>query len=319
MMDRSRIKSLFARVGQVLVTVALVGVAGAVGRRVWVHYEVEPRTRDGRVRVDVVPIASDVAGRVTAVPVRDNQAVKEGDVLFVVDSARYALAVDQAEAALATARAARDQARVEAHRYDAIADVIAAQVRQQAGTQALQTEGAFAQAQANLDLARLNLERARVLAPIDGIVTNLTLRPGAYVGTGTPVMALVDHRSVYVAGYFEETKIARIHVGDRAEIRLMGEEDVLRGHVESVALAVEDRERSTGSQLLPNVNPTFPWVRLAQRVPVRIALDDLPEGTLLVAGRSASIDIIPEANGESVAGASTAAVARTQPFASREH
>ncbi|HEU4563183.1 MAG TPA: HlyD family secretion protein [Gemmatimonadaceae bacterium] len=292
-MDRTRLKALLPRVGRVLVTLSLVAVAAAVGRRLWVHYEVEPRTRDGKVRVDVVPVASDVAGRVTAVPVHDNQLVRAGDLLFIVDSARYALAVRQAEAALATARAARSQARTEARRTEELSDILATQVQQQAATQARQAEAAVAQAEANLELARLNLERARVVAPVDGIVANLTLRPGAHVPVGSPVMALVDRHSVYVAGYFEETKLPRIHVGDHAEIRLMGEERVLHGHVESIATAVEDRERTTGTQLLPNVNPAFPWVRLAQRVPVRIALDEPPAEVRLVAGRSASIDIIP--------------------------
>ncbi|HEU4698774.1 MAG TPA: efflux RND transporter periplasmic adaptor subunit [Gemmatimonadales bacterium] len=294
MSDRNPIKSLLTRSYRGLLTLALVAAAVFVGRRIWVHYEVEPRTRDGKVRVDVVAVAADVAGRVTAVPVHDNQAVRRGEVLFVVDSTRYALAVQQAAAARATARAARDQARIEARRTGALADVLAQQVWQQAATQARQAEAAYAQAEANLALARLNLERAVVTAPVDGIVTNLTLRPGAYVAVGAPVLALVDRHSVYVAGYFEETKLRRIHVGDLAEVRLMGEARVLRGHVESVALAVEDRERTTGTQLLPNVNPAFPWVRLAQRVPVRIALDELPDDVTLVAGRSASIDILPD-------------------------
>lgn len=309
-MDRARIKELLPRAGRVLATLAFVAAALVTGRRIWVHYEVEPRTRDGKVRVDVVAVASDVAGRVTAVLVQDNQLVRRGDVLFVVDSARYALAIEQAEAALATARATRDQARIEARRYDALADIIAAQLRQQTATQARQSEAAYAQAEANLHLARLNLERATVVAPVDGIVTNLTLRPGAYVGVGAPVLALVDRGSVHVAGYFEETKLSRIHVGDRAQIRLMGEDRVLMGHVQSIAFAVEDRERTTGAQLLPNVNPAFPWVRLAQRVPVRITLDEPPADIRLVAGRSATIDIIPASGGPASGSASPASPAR---------
>jgi multidrug resistance efflux pump len=318
-MDRARIKKLLPRAGRVLATLVFVAAAVVIGRRIWVHYEVEPRTRDGKVRVDVVAVASDVAGRVTAVLVQDNQLVRRGDVLFVVDSARYALAIEQAEAALATARATRDQARIEARRYDALADIIAAQLRQQTATQARQSEAAYAQAEVNLHLARLNLERATVVAPVDGIVTNLTLRPGAYVGVGVPVLALVDRGSVHVAGYFEETKLSRIHVGDRAQIRLMGEDRVLMGHVQSIAFAVEDRERTTGAQLLPNVNPAFPWVRLAQRVPVRITLDEPPADIRLVAGRSATIDIIPTSGGASPASPARAPAPQGADLATHGH
>jgi len=287
------------RWGKKLLTLALVLVAAFVGYRLWHHYEVEPRTRDGKVRADVVPVAADVAGYVYEIFVRDNEIVRHGDVLFRVDPARYELAVRQAEAALATASSARNQAEIERRRYAALRGAVSAQERLQFEAQAQQAEASYAQAEAALELARLDLERSTVVAPVDGIVTNVNLRPGTYLNVGTPAMALVDRHSFYVAGYFEETKLRHIRAGDPARVRLMGDDRVLDGHVESIAGAVADRERDTGAQQLPDVNPTFPWVRLAQRVPVRIALDEVPADLLLVAGRTATVEILPSPGGRS--------------------
>jgi multidrug resistance efflux pump len=123
----------------------------------------------------------------------------------------------------------------------------------------------------------VNLVRTEVRAPVDGWVTNFDLRPGAYAVTGRPVMAIVDKQSIHVMGYFEETKIPRVHVGDRVQVRLMGERAALTGHVDSIAAGIEDRDRQQSSNLLANVNPTFNWVRLAQRIPVRVQLDHPPK------------------------------------------
>ncbi|MCP3102092.1 HlyD family secretion protein [Myxococcus sp. K15C18031901] len=288
-----RLANVLALSRKVLVTVILVVLAVLGGYELWFYYEREPRTRDGRVRADVVQVASEVAGRVTEVLVRDNQGVQQGDVLFRVDPARYTLAVQQAESTLANARAALRQAETDARRYHDLSGVVSDERRQQVATQAQQARASFDLATSNLELAKLNLERSTVYAPVDGTITNLLLRPGAYVGSGSPAMAVVDRHSIYVAGYFEETKLNRIRVGAPVEVRLMGESAVLRGRVESIALAVEDRERSTGSQMLPNVNPTFPWVRIAQRVPVRIALEEYPRRMRLIAGRTASVEVLP--------------------------
>ncbi|MFB1481654.1 efflux RND transporter periplasmic adaptor subunit [Corallococcus sp. RDP092CA] len=293
-----RLSQVLALSGRVLTTLVLVTLAVLGAYELYVYYEKEPRTRDGRVRADIVPVAADVAGRVTEVLVRDNQAVRAGDVLFRVDPARYTLAVQQAESTLANAKAVQRQAELDAKRYNDLSGVVSDERRQQVSTQAQQARAALAQATANLELAKLNLERSTVLAPVDGTITNLQLRPGAYVGVGSPAMAVVDSRSLYVAGYFEETKLNRIHVGAPAEVRLMGDSAVLRGRVESISYAVEDRERTTSATLLPNVNPTFPWVRLAQRVPVRIALETLPRRVRLIAGRTASVEILPFEEGE---------------------
>jgi len=140
-------------------------------------------------------------------------------------------------------------------------------------------------------VAMLNLERSTVLAPVNGIVSNLNLLPGRYVNAGAAVFALIDSDTFRVEGYFEETKLRRIHVGEEATVKLIGEARVLSGHVESIAYGIEDQNRTTSSELLALVNPTFSWVRLAQRIPVRIKLDNVPPDLPLVAGRTATVSV----------------------------
>lgn len=279
-----------ARVG-----VTLLAAAGAIyaGWQLWRHYEIEPWTRDGRVKAYVVQVAPDVTGQVTKVFVRDNQQVKVGDVLFEVDRARFELALRQAEAAEQAAQAALNQAGREARRNVQLGELVAQETREQGQSHVEQARAALAQAVVNRDTARLNLERTRVLSVVSGSVTNLDLRAGAYVSASHPVMALVDRSSFYVEGYFEETKLGAIHPGDPVTVSLMGAQGHLTGHVESVAEGISDRDRSTGTNMLPNINPTFNWVRLAQRIPVRVALDPLPDNVRLVAGQTATVQVLP--------------------------
>jgi len=292
-------KSLLAKIARVGFTLVLVGAAVAGGVHLYDYYMNEPWTRDGRVSADVVSVAPDIAGLVRDVHVQDNQMVKAGDLLFTLDPARYQVAVDQAQAKLSSAVAARDQAAREVKRYKGLnSDVVSRQKKEQVATTFQTAQAAMELAQADLDLARLNLERTRVVASVDGIVTNFSLRPGNYVGAGSAVAALVDSTSFYVAGYFEENKLPRIAINDPVEIRLMGEDRSLFGHVVSIAGGIQDSERSGSSAGLAVIKPTFSWVRLAQRVPVRIAIDDVPEDIRLVAGRSASVTVLqPDENG----------------------
>ena len=280
-----------AAIGKFAVTAAIVAAAVYAGWQLWVHYEVEPWTRDGRVKAYVVQVAPDVSGLVTAVPVHDNQDVKAGDVLFEIDRARFQLAYDQAQAAVRAQQVARDQAARDARRNRSLGKLVAAEVLEQSQARLQQTEAALAEAQVQRATAKLNLERSRVVAPTDGRVTNLDLRVGAYATAAHPVMALVDAGSFYVEGYFEETKLVHIHEGDAATVTLMGESRQIRGHVDSIALGIADRDRSTGANLLPNVNPAFNWVRLAQRIPVRVQIDQVPQGVRLVAGQTATVEV----------------------------
>jgi multidrug resistance efflux pump len=277
-------------IGRVAVTLIFVVAALYVGRQLWGHYMDEPWTRDARLRADVVGIAPDVSGLVSEVLVKDNQTVKKGDVLFRVDRDRFAIALEQADAALASSKAALDQAQRESARQARLGDAASLQQKEQALTTVQQDEAAVRQATANRELAQLNFDRSEVRATVNGTISNLSLRPGDYVSAGTAKVALIDSDSLRVEGYFEETKLPRIHVGDEVHIHLMGQAEKLTGHVESIAYGIEDRERTSGS-LLANITPTFSWVRLAQRVPVRIALDKVPEGTKLIAGLTATVEV----------------------------
>ena len=264
------------------------------GTKLWDYYFDAPWTRDGHVRADVVPVAPDVSGFVSEVLVHDNEQVQRGDVLFRIDRARYAIALQQAEAVLDARRATLDNANADLKRYSALTtDVVVSRQRmdQVVATQAT-AKANYDQAAADRALANLNLERSEVRASVSGIVTNNELRPGAYLNPGKGVMALLDTDTLHVQGYFEETKLQRIHVGDPVNVRLMGSSQVLQGKVESVAAGIEDRDRSNGSTLLANVNPTFNWVRLAQRVPVRIALNRADERNELVAGATATVEVL---------------------------
>ena len=287
--DAARARLL--RASRFLVTALMLCAAVWAGLRLWDHYELAPWTRDGRVRADVVQISPDVSGLVTAVPIRDNQPVAAGTLLFEVDRARYALAVRQAQAALAAQRTTLAQALREDQRNAGLDALVSREAREQTQARVEQARAAVAQAEAALETAQLNLARAEVRAPTDGLVTNLDLREGSYATAGRPALALVDAHSFYVEGYFEETKLPRIHVGDKVRIMPLGGSQ-LSGTVVSVAAGIADRDRSTSPNLLPSVNPTFNWVRLAQRIPVRVQLDPLPEGTRLVAGQTVTVQVV---------------------------
>jgi len=266
----------------------------------WLRYQVEPITRDGKVRADMVPVAADVSGLVSEVHVTDNQAVKKGEVLFVIDRPRYRLALEQAEASLVNARTALAQAVREDRRNQAMPEVIAAEVIEQGRAKAEGLQAAVGQAVAARDLARFNLERTLVRAPVDGTASNVSLQPGVYLTAGKPALALVYDRSLRVEGYFEETKLPAIRVGDKASIYLMGVADEIDGHVQSIAGGVEDRERVGADGQLANVNPSFTWVRLAQRIPVRIAIDKIPANVRMIPGQTATVIVHPRDDGREV-------------------
>ena len=316
-----RSAALLAWVGRLTITLVLVAIAAVAGEWLWVYYQVDPWTRDGRIRVDVADIAPDVSGLVTEVDVVDNMPIHKGQQLFVIDRPRYEFALRQAEAALQQATAGLQQAEAgvqvqnallaQARRVDVrnhklgtlvpteTVEEGAARVAQleaavaQAVATVSQARAALAQAAAARDIARLNLERTRVLAQVDGVAANVHLQPGVYLTAGHAAFGVADAASLHVDGYFEETKLANIHVGDRVTMRLMGDGRHLEGHVQSIAPAIEDRERTPSGDLLANIRPTFNWVRLAQRIPVRIHIDEAPPDLRLIAGRTATVVIHP--------------------------
>ena len=284
---------LASALGRSAATILIVIAALLVALWMWNHYERSPWTRDGRVRADVVRVTPDIGGLVTSVAVHDNQQVRAGDLLFVIDRPRYELALEQADAQVASARATLGQARREATRDLALGDLVAAEAHEQNVARVATAQATLAQAMSQRDAAALNLRRTRVAASVNGVVTNLDLHVGDYVAAGKQAMALVDRDSLRVEGYFEETKLPLVCVGAPVKVRLMGEAADLNGRVESIAYGINDTTRSDSGNLLPTVQPTFSWVRLAQRIPVRVKLDKVPAGMRLIAGRTATVTVEP--------------------------
>ncbi|MFJ2546661.1 efflux RND transporter periplasmic adaptor subunit [Pseudomonas sp. NPDC087612] len=282
-------KKFFSLIATLLVLAAAV----VIGRQLWVHYMNTPWTRDGRVRADIINVAADVPGYVVDVPVRDNQLVKKGDVLLQIDPEHYEVAVRQAQALVASRKATWEMRKVNAHRRADMDNlVISRENRDDASNIANSALADYQQAQAQLAAAELDLKRTRILATVDGYVTNLNVHRGDYARTGEAKMAVVDKDSFWVYGFFEETKLPHVRVGDQAELQMMSGER-LKGHVESISRGIYDRDNPESRELIADVNPTFNWVRLAQRVPVRIHIDEVPEGFLLAAGTTCTVVVKP--------------------------
>ncbi|PNG24436.1 HlyD family secretion protein [Methylocella silvestris] len=273
-------------------------LAGAVvlGWLAWRYYFDTPWTRDATVRVYTAQVAPQVSGQVTAVLVGDNQRIKKGDLLFRIDDRDYLIAARRAETALARAQAQMVNSQAEAARRDELSDAaVSPEVRQTFESEAEIAKAAYDSAMVDLDNARLNLNRVEVRSPVNGYVTNLLLQTGTYATIGQAAMTLVDSDSYWVSGYFEETQIARIRPGDPAEIILMGFPDQpIEGRVESLARGIMDPNATPGVAGLPAVNPVFTWVRLAQRIPVRITFDAAPKGVHLAAGMTATVHVLAQ-------------------------
>jgi RND family efflux transporter MFP subunit len=272
--------------------VLLLAVAVVAGLAIWTNYVNGPWTRDGQVIANVVNIAPEVSGRITHLHVSDNQVVHKGDVLYEIDPVDYQVAVSLAEANVNSKLADLKLKRTEATRRDTLTTLSTSQEEQQTyASNADMAVAAYAGALAQLSQAHVNLDRTHVLSPVNGYVTNLLLREGDYATTGSRNIAVLDSDSFYVSGYFEETKLANIHVGDPALAALMGYKNPLRGHVESIARGISTPNTDPGSLGLASVNPVFTWVRLAQRIPVRIHIDAVPDTVHLAAGMTATVTV----------------------------
>ncbi|HFL1971415.1 TPA: biotin/lipoyl-binding protein [Stenotrophomonas maltophilia] len=290
-------KHTLAVIGRWSATLVVFAIAVVAALSLWNRYETRPWTRDGRVRADVVRVASDMGGLVTQVLVHDNQRVSAGQLLLVLDQPRFAAALEKADAAVSIARATLALARRESTRDNALGNLVASETRERNAAKVDTELAALAQARAEQRVAQLNVRRTEVRATTDGIVTNLDLHAGDYLQPGAQALALIDTGSLRIEGYFEETKLGCITEGDAAVARLMGDARDVRGHVDTIAAGIADDQRSSTHNLLPAVAPTYTWVRLAQRIPVRIHIDDAPADTRLIVGRTANVTITPSAQG----------------------
>ncbi len=280
------------RILPLLLTLIAIALAVGLGREMWRVYVEAPWTRDGTVRVYVVTMAPQVAGQIVKLPVADNQFVHKGDLLMVIDPTDYKIAVDLAQAAVEHAQVTAYNAQREAQRRQQLTQLaVTKEEKQTYESTAIADQATYQQAVANLNQARVNLQRTEIRSPVNGYVTNLLAQLGDYATVGKNLISLVDSDSFWVDGYFEETNLDRIRKGDPATIKLMGYRRIVHGHVDSIARAINVANAQPNDLGLATVNPIFTWVRLAQRVPVRIHIDQVPEGVHLVAGMTATVQI----------------------------
>lgn len=284
-------KLLTTKIFRMAITLVLVMLAFIAIFRAWAYYTQSPWTRDARFSADVVAIAPDVAGLITAVNVHDNQLVKQGQVLFAIDQPRYQKALDEAQADVAYYEALVNERRREAGRRNHLGVQAMSREEIEQANNTLQTvEHQLARSRAQRDLAALDLERTVIRAPADGWVTNLNVYAGEFITRGTTAVALVKQDSFYVLAYMEETKLEGVRAGYRAEITPLGSNRVLRGTVDSVAAGVTNASSSRDDKGMATIDSNLEWVRLAQRVPVRIHLDEQP-GAQWPAGTTATVVI----------------------------
>jgi RND family efflux transporter MFP subunit len=286
------IRRLARAAGKRLSTLAIFAVAVVVSLITWQHYVTAPWTRNGNVRVQVANIAPQVPGKIVELRVADNQFVHKGDVLYVIDPFDFQVAVGVSKAQLQQRAADVEVKEAQSTRRQQLSSLATTPEEQQifAGN-AMQAKAAYEAAAHQLAQAELNLKRTNVLSPVDGYVTNLLLRVGDYAVTGVSNISVIDSDSFWIDGYFEETKMANVCVGDKAEAQLMGYAQPILGHVKTVTRGVSVSNAAAGTQGLPNVDPIYTWVRLAQRVPVRLAIDMVPTGVPLVSGMTATVTI----------------------------
>ena len=275
-------------------TLLIVALAITIALMTWQYYVLSPWTRNGAVRVQVANVAPQVSGEIIELPVVDNQLVHKGDMLYVIDPFNFQVAVHTAQAQVAQLAADLQVKQAQSQRRQHLSSEATTPEEQQifAGN-AAQAQAAYDAATQQLALAQLNLKRTRVTSPVNGYVTNLLLRVGDFASQGSSNITVVDSDSYWIDGYFEETKLSQICLGDRAEAKLMSYPVPITGHVETITRGISVSNAEAGTQGLPNVDPIYTWVRLAQRVPVRIAIDTVPAGVPLISGMTATVTIDP--------------------------
>jgi multidrug resistance efflux pump len=282
------------RILSLSITLAAIGLAAVLTRAMWDTYMAAPWTRDGTVRAYVVVVAPEIAGRIVKLPVADNQMVRKGDLLMQIDPTDYQIAVSLAEAASQRAQVTTQNAERESGRRQQLSALAVTQEEQQtfeANASAAQAQ--YREAVAKLEQAQVNLRRTEIRSPVNGWITNLSAQLGDYVTVGKNEISLINADSFWVDAYFEETYLASIREGEPASIKLMGYGTIVRGRVDSVARGINVGNALPDSQGLATVSPIFTWVRLAQRIPIRIRIGDVPNDVRLVAGMTATVQLDP--------------------------
>src|SRR5467141_3400796 len=276
-----------------LATGVLVAAALVAARYGWRVYVTSPWTRDGMVRVQVANVAPQISGQIVEIRTHDNQHVHKGDVLYVIEKFDFAVALDNAKATILTREADLAVKNAQNARRAALTTLSTSiEEKQVFDGNAKMAEAALASAKAGLSQAEINLQRTEVRSPVDGYVTNLLMRVGDFARAGTPNLSVIDEHSHWIDAYFEETKLGSIHVGDPVEATLLGFQDPINGRIESITGGISAANAASSTQGLPNVDPIFTWVRLAQRIPVRIRIDQVPQDVRLIAGMTCSVSVV---------------------------
>ncbi|ADG92925.1 secretion protein HlyD family protein [Arcobacter nitrofigilis DSM 7299] len=275
-----------------IITFSVVTIAIVLGMKLWQNYVDSPWTRDGRVRADITLIAPDVSGMISKVYVKDNQYVKKDDKLFEIDKKRFEANLQRAQSIVQIKKANYLMKKAEYDkRIKGDDSIIPKDVKDDAKYNLLMAKEELNEALSKLDITKLDLQRATVYAPTSGWINNLLLKKGDFIQKGQSHISMLNENSFWVYGYFEEHKLTKIKIGDKAIMNPLGTDLTIKGHVQSIATGITDRDNKIGKGLLANVNPSFTWVRLAQRIPVRIAIDEIPKGYTLRAGTTCTIEI----------------------------
>src|SRR6266436_3708391 len=276
-----------------LATGVLVAAALVAARYGWLVYVTSPWTRDGMVRVQVANVAPQISGQIVEVRTSDNQHVHKGDILYVIEKFDFVVALDNAKATILNREADLAVKTAQNARRAALTTLSTSiEEKQVFDGNAKMAEAALASAKAALAQSEINLQRTEVRSPVDGYVTNLLMRVGDSARVGTSNLSVIDEHSHWIDAYFEETKLGNIHVGDPVEATLLGFETPIKGSIESITSGISAANAASSTQGLPNVDPIFTWVRLAQRIPVRIRIEEVPPDVSLVAGMTCSVSVV---------------------------
>ena len=280
-----------------LLTLAILGAGLFFAYHKYVDYIENPWTRDGQVRTQVIQVTPRVNGMVIKIHVVDNQKVKKGDLLFEIDPSQYQVKLNQAQARLTRTKEAAKGTKIE---FERVKNIYAKDKGAVSQKDLVRNETNYYKSLADIDsseeqvnTAKLNLSYTKVFAEVDGYVSNINFQIGSQASANKPILALVDENAYWVFGFFREDAIPEVEVGDTAMVTLLAYPDTpLSGKVESIAWGIAHSDGNPGNNLLPSIKPVFQWIRLAQRIPVRIKLDTLPENVKLRFGLTASVMVL---------------------------